>query len=263
MTKQEFIDILLALKGIGKAKVEALYAAGFTTIEKIQQATLEDLTAVDGISDAIATSIKQELTTMKKPSAPVREDKAQALPAEKEKTETKTPPKKQEKKTEKQPPTPKSKRSKEEKEEKEDEEEGEEGEAIYEVKKKAHLPEQLQQKLRIRTQIKKRTPTFLREEWFRYKRIPKNWRRPDGLHSKMRMNFKYRPSKVRVGFRGPKEARGLHPSGFEEVMVYNIKDLDGINTDTQAARIGGTVGSKKRLAIIEKAKELDIRLLNK
>ncbi len=78
----------------------------------------------------------------------------------------------------------------------------------------------------------------------------------------MRKNLKYRPSKVRIGFRGPKEVRGLHPSGFEEVMIYNVADLKNINPEKQAARIGGTVGTKKRLEIAKKAEKLEIRVLN-
>jgi large subunit ribosomal protein L32e len=78
----------------------------------------------------------------------------------------------------------------------------------------------------------------------------------------MRINLKYRPSKVRVGFRGPKEVRGLHSSGFEEVMIYNVSDLKNINPEKQAARISSTVGTKKRLDIEKKAEELEIRILN-
>jgi len=115
----------------------------------------------------------------------------------------------------------------------------------------------------VRKNKKKQRPHFLRQEWFRYKRVPKNWRRPDGITSKMRINKKYRIPRVRVGFRGPKQVRGLHPSGFEEVLVHNTADLEKIDADKQAARIGSTVGTKKRVAIAEKAKELDIRLLNK
>ncbi|KYK23632.1 50S ribosomal protein L32 [Thermoplasmatales archaeon SG8-52-2] len=132
----------------------------------------------------------------------------------------------------------------------------------YKVKKKAKLSKETKRSLSIRRKIKSRTPEFLREEWFRYKRISKNWRRPDGISSKMRRNFKYRPSKVRVGFRGPKDARGLHSSGFEEVIVYNVNDLEGIDPKRQAARIGGSVGTKKRLDIEKKANELDVRILN-
>ena len=78
----------------------------------------------------------------------------------------------------------------------------------------------------------------------------------------MRRNYKYRPSLVRVGFRGPKETRGLHPSGFEEVTVYNVNDLENVDPKIQAARIGSTVGTKKRIDIEKKAEELDIRILN-
>ncbi|MFW6173307.1 MAG: 50S ribosomal protein L32e [Elusimicrobiota bacterium] len=138
----------------------------------------------------------------------------------------------------------------------------EEREEEYKTKKKPDLSKKQKDKLLIRKQIKKRTPKFLREEWFRYKRVPKNWRKADGITSKMRINLKYRPSKVRVGFRGPKEVRGLHPSGFEEVMAYNLKDLESVDPKKQAVRIGGTVGTKKRLKIVKKAEELKIRVLN-
>ncbi|MCJ7572128.1 MAG: 50S ribosomal protein L32e [Candidatus Thermoplasmatota archaeon] len=133
---------------------------------------------------------------------------------------------------------------------------------VIKLKKKPVLNEELKQQLEKRKEIQKRTPEFLREEWFRYKRIPKNWRRPDGITSKMRKNLAYRPSKVRVGFRGPKQTRGLHSSGFEDVTIFNVKDLEALNPKTQAARIGGSVGTKKRIDIGKKAEELDIRILN-
>jgi large subunit ribosomal protein L32e len=56
--------------------------------------------------------------------------------------------------------------------------------------------------------------------------------------------------------------RGLHPSGFREVLVHNEKELRGLDPKTQAVRIGGTVGSKKRSALEGKAKELGLRVLN-
>ena len=68
---------------------------------------------------------------------------------------------------------------------------------------------------------------------------------------------------VDVGFRGPVAARDLHPSGFEEVLVYNVDGLEGIDPKKQAVRIGGTVGTKKRIAIEDRADELGIRVLNR
>jgi len=65
-----------------------------------------------------------------------------------------------------------------------------------------------------------------------------------------------------VGWRGPTEVRGLHPSGMEEVIVWNTRDIENVNPQTQVARIGETVGGRKREAIKAKAEELNIRILN-
>jgi large subunit ribosomal protein L32e len=60
----------------------------------------------------------------------------------------------------------------------------------------------------------------------------------------------------------PRAVRNLHPSGFKEVIVYNPDDLNNLDPTIQAARIAHTVGRRKRLKILEKAKELHIRILN-
>ena len=114
-----------------------------------------------------------------------------------------------------------------------------------------------------RAVISGRRPAFKRQEWFRYSKLGESWRRPKGIHSKMKRNLKRRPPVVDIGFRGPAEVRGLHPSGFEEVMVYNVEGLEGIDPKAQAVRIGGTVGTKKRIDIQERADELGIRVLNR
>jgi large subunit ribosomal protein L32e len=194
-------------------------------------------------------------TTTKKPEV------KKTTPKTEEKPKTTTD-KSVEKKTETKKPVETKKQTPKKEEKKAEEEETVEETKEYKAKKKPELSKELKEQLQKRKQIKKRTPNFIREEWFRYKRIPHNWRRPDGITSKMRKNLKYRPSKVRIGFRGPRDARGLHPSGFEEILVYNVNDIGKINPKTQAARIGGTVGTKKRIEIEKKAEELDIRILN-
>ena len=67
---------------------------------------------------------------------------------------------------------------------------------------------------------------------------------------------------VSTGYKGPKAARGLHPSGLRDIMVHNVKDLALVDPSVQAARIGHTVGKKKRGLIIAAAKEKKIRILN-
>ncbi|SVE12516.1 uncharacterized protein METZ01_LOCUS465370, partial [marine metagenome] len=89
-------------------------------------------------------------------------------------------------------------------------------------------------------------PKFKRQNWFRYKRLGEKWRRPRGIHSKMRRHFKYRIPVVQSGFRGPANVRGLHPSGFEEVRINTPKEVENVDPKTQAIRIARTVGDKKR-----------------
>ena len=128
---------------------------------------------------------------------------------------------------------------------------------------KPELDKETADALAKRAVISGRRPAFKRQEWFRYSKLGESWRRPKGIHSKMKRNLKRRPPVVDIGFRGPAEVRGLHPSGFEEVMVYNVEGLEGIDPKAQAVRIGGTVGTKKRIVIQERADELGIRVLNR
>ena len=128
---------------------------------------------------------------------------------------------------------------------------------------KPELDKDTTEALAKRAVISGRRPAFKRQEWFRYSKLGESWRRPKGIHSKMKRNLKRRPPVVDIGFRGPAEVRGLHPSGFEEVMVYNVEGLEGVDPKSQAVRIGGTVGTKKRIVIQERADELGIRVLNR
>ena len=137
------------------------------------------------------------------------------------------------------------------------------GAGQYVVKAKPELDEATTDALAKRAMISGRRPAFKRQEWFRYSKLGEKWRKPKGIHSKMKRQLKRRPPMVDVGFRGPVAARDLHPSGFEEVLVYNVDGLEGIDPKKQAVRIGGTVGTKKRIAIEDRADELGIRVLNR
>ncbi len=164
-------------------------------------------------------------------------------------------------------PAPAAKAQKVKKEETEIVEEAKEAEVVeeggYVAKQKPELDAHTKDMLRKRQEANDRRPEFLRQEWFRYQRLGEKWRRPRGLHSKMRRHISYRPTVVSIGFRGPKDARGLHPSGFEEVMVHNAAELEGVDPKRQAVRVGGKVGFKKRLEIGSRADELGIRVLNR
>lgn len=230
MAKEEVLKEFEALKGVGKVKAKLLYDNGFDSLDALKKAKVKDLTKLKGITEKNAKEILAQVAEKKgKPSKQAVEKKDKEEQPEKKQDVVEIVDKK---------------------------------EGVYRSKIKPQLTEKQKEQLAIRRQIKRRTPYFLRDEGFRYKRIPKNWRRPTGFTSKLRINLKYRPSKVRVGFRSPTLVRGLHSSGFEEVLVHTVKELETIDPKKQAVRIGGTVGTKKRLDIAKRADELDIRVLN-
>jgi len=113
-----------------------------------------------------------------------------------------------------------------------------------------------------RKELAENRPAFVRQESWRYVRIHPEWRKPKGVDNKVRRQDKGWPALVRVGYRGPLASRGLHPSGHHELMVYRASDLDAAVPGRDVARIGGTVGAKKRAAILERATELGIRVVN-
>jgi large subunit ribosomal protein L32e len=151
-----------------------------------------------------------------------------------------------------------------EEDEEEVEIEDDEEEEGYRVKLKPELTKEVLDALEKRKLVASRRPTFVRQEYHRRQKLQSTgWRRPRGMHSKMRQHYGYRTNVVSIGYGGPKRARNLHPSGFQEVIVHNLKDLEGIDPKVQAARVAHTVGMRKREQIEDRADELKIRILNR
>lgn len=118
------------------------------------------------------------------------------------------------------------------------------------------------EKVKLRRRVKANKPEFQGQEVWRYKRIRDRWRRPRGVDSKMRMDSKGWPQMVNVGYGGPKIARHLHPSGYTEVLVHNLSEIEGLDPTVQAIRIAHTVGGRKRMEIITRAKEKGLHVFN-
>ncbi|KAF5416178.1 MAG: 50S ribosomal protein L32e [Candidatus Methanogaster sp.] len=116
--------------------------------------------------------------------------------------------------------------------------------------------------LNTRKQQKSKKPIFKRTDSHKKKKLDDNWRRPRGLQGKLRKRIAAKGAIVQVGYGSPKAVRGLHPSGFEEVLVRNMADLQPIDPLYQAARIARTVGVRKRRTIEELAKSREIKILN-
>ncbi len=116
--------------------------------------------------------------------------------------------------------------------------------------------------LDIRKKQKSKKPQFRQTDSHKKKKLADYWRRPDGIHNKTRYALHGKTPLVEAGYGSPALVRGLHPSGFEEVVVNNIKELEALNSEKQAARIAHTVGSKKRSLIETRAREMGLKVLN-
>ncbi len=114
--------------------------------------------------------------------------------------------------------------------------------------------------IRVRSQHNK--PSFKRRGLAQKKKLEDTWRRPRGLHNKQRRQFKAKGAMPQPGYGSPAAVRGFHPSGYEEVLVFTPAELSALNSETQAVRIGGTVGGRKRMIIQEQALTLGLKVLN-
>ena len=128
---------------------------------------------------------------------------------------------------------------------------------------KPHLSKEQKRLLKIKNEQAKKRVEFHRQEWVRYKKLGDYWRKPRGKHSKQSEHLKKKPPMVDAGYRTPKLVRGLHPSGFKEVLVFNEKDLEALDPKLEAARISSKVGDRKREDMLEVADELGVRVLNR
>lgn len=129
---------------------------------------------------------------------------------------------------------------------------------------KPTLTRKQRERLGLRRILNARRPRFRRQQWYEYARLANTgWRRPRGVDSAMRRHFGYETKVVRVGFRGPADVRGLHPSGFEEVRVVTLADLARVDPKRQAARIAATIGRRKLALLYAEADKRGVRVLNR
>ena len=110
--------------------------------------------------------------------------------------------------------------------------------------------------------MEKKRLKFRRQNWFRNKSLGEKWRKPRGRDSQQRVRANGKGRMVSIGYRVPREIRGLHPSGLTEVVVKNPSDMAKIDASKEVARIASSVGLRKREQILKRANELKVRVVN-
>jgi large subunit ribosomal protein L32e len=113
----------------------------------------------------------------------------------------------------------------------------------------------------IRVRVEKGA-TFKRDGYGKKKQLSDSWRKPRGQHNKQREQKKAKGALPKPGFGSPIAVRGMHPSGFFEVLISTVRELEGIDPKTHAIRIGATVGERTRPDLQEKALAAGFKVLN-
>ncbi len=120
----------------------------------------------------------------------------------------------------------------------------------------------MEQLLQVKKLAKQKRPEFIRQDIPKRMKLKLKWRKPKGAHSKIRHNMRGRRKMPTMGYRGPALTRGLTDSGMNIVMVSNVEMLTGLNAQKDGIVVDGSVGKKKKFAILQKAKEMNLQLLN-
>ncbi|XP_022905440.1 large ribosomal subunit protein eL32 [Onthophagus taurus] len=112
--------------------------------------------------------------------------------------------------------------------------------------------------------VKKRTKKFIRHQSDRYGKLKRNWRKPKGIDNRVRRRFKGQYLMPNIGYGTWEKSRHMLPTGFRKVLVHNVKELEVLmmQNRTYCAEIAHGVSAKKRKDIVERAKQLSIRLTN-
>ena len=240
--EEEIINEFTSIKGVGESRAKALYEAGYTSVEDLNEATTEELSRVKGITDQLAERIKNEVSQIYEDieAGEAVEDSAQEVVG-----------------------TAKVEAEAEKEFEEEAEEGDEEGKEIEAIPTaELELDPESQRLLKVRKKQKAKKPNFVQTDLHKKKRLKNTWRRPKGLHNKKRRHILGKGEMARVGYGSPVAVKGLHPSGFQDVLMSRIQDLDELDPSTQAVRIARTVGQRKRMDIVKKARSLGLKILN-
>ncbi|ODQ67604.1 60S ribosomal protein L32 [Nadsonia fulvescens var. elongata DSM 6958] len=105
---------------------------------------------------------------------------------------------------------------------------------------------------------------FKRHHSDRYHRVGESWRKPKGIDSCVRRRFRGTIAMPKIGYGSNQRTKYMMPSGHKAFRVFNVADVELLllHQKSYAAEIASTVSSKNRLAIIEKAKSLGVKVTN-
>ncbi|KAI0983289.1 hypothetical protein GJ496_005050 [Pomphorhynchus laevis] len=117
--------------------------------------------------------------------------------------------------------------------------------------------------IKVRT-VKKRLKRFVRHHSDRYKRVKPSWRKPKGIDNCVRRRFRGCRRMPNIGYGSNKKTKYTCRDGYRKFVVRNVKELDMLLMQSHLlkAEIAHSVSAKKRREIVERAKQISIKVSN-
>merc|ERR1712000_213757 len=112
--------------------------------------------------------------------------------------------------------------------------------------------------------VKKKTNTFKRHQSDRYVKVTESWRKPKGIDNRLCRKFRGMTRMPKIGYGSNSQTKHVLQNGFKKFRVFNTSDLELLlmHNRTYAAQIAHNVSSAKRRAIVDRAAQLNIKVLN-
>lgn len=116
--------------------------------------------------------------------------------------------------------------------------------------------------LELRKKIKRKKPNFIRQDAHKKKRLGKKWRKPKGIHSKIRRRLKGHRKRVEIGYCSPSKVKFLDKSGLKNILVKSVNEIKNVGPKDEGVTISGKTGLKKKVEIVKEALKSNIKILN-
>ena|SRR3989338_1716268 len=112
-----------------------------------------------------------------------------------------------------------------------------------------------------RNKMKSKKPLFQRQDANIFRQFRGQWRKPKGIHSKLRRGFRGHGGIPSIGYSSPKDVKGILRKGLYPFVVHNVNDLLKLDPKLNVVVIAHGVGVKKRTEILNKVKEMKLPIL--
>jgi large subunit ribosomal protein L32e len=100
--------------------------------------------------------------------------------------------------------------------------------------------------------IRSKRPVFRRSSAVHTLKVSRTgYRRPKGVHNKMKDNRKGHPTQIKTGFGFPKETRGFTVAGKKIVTVFSVEQLVSYKPQDVSVIVSASLGTRTKLDIFK------------